>query len=197
VISLECRILPGIPAIARCSEMLSTFSTGTPFWSAQLAAWGFDLFFCLQALKVARSLRMCGHSSSWRTRQRSSRRSLLESLFLMALLGFKSIGAPRAGSAHRECWRLCTSGYVRGRELSECVRCLSSGASAFQRDGGLLKPRKMAFERTGGCRVNVCGQPAAGFAFFRLCQLRWGHWDLYMLTQGGWLGHRARLSCSG
>jgi hypothetical protein len=31
--------------------------------------------------------------------------------------------------------------------------------------------------------VAACG----GIAFFALCQLRWGHWDLYMLTQAaGW-----------
>jgi hypothetical protein len=51
---------------------------------------------------------------------------------------------------------------------------------------GLLKPRKWVLENRaalGLTFVAACG----GIAFFVLCQLRWGHWDLYMLTQAaGW-----------
>src|SRR5437764_13329960 len=50
----------------------------------------------------------------------------------------------------------------------------------------LLKPRKWLRENraaVGLTFVAACG----GIAFFVLCQLRWGHWDLYMLTQAaGW-----------
>src|SRR5206468_11126305 len=59
--------------------------------------------------------------------------------------------------------------------------------SAFQTGWrGLLEPRKWLRKNRAAVAltaVATCG----GIAFFALCQLRWGHWDLYRRTQAaGW-----------
>jgi hypothetical protein len=59
--------------------------------------------------------------------------------------------------------------------------------SAFQTGwSGLLKPRKWLRENLAAVGLTFVAA-FGGIAFLILCQLRWGHWNLYMLTQAaGW-----------
>src|SRR5204862_5731747 len=109
-----------------------------------------------------------------------------ESLFLMALLGFIYWSTAEGRTA-----RVLAA--MHGVVMS-ATRIVGIVCAAFPlvrsavRTGwrGLLKPRKWLRENRATVAltfVAACG----GVGFFVLCQLRWGHWDLYMLTQAaGW-----------
>jgi len=181
---------PAYPAIAALLRNVFNISTGTALLiTAQLAAWGFWTYFFLfcRRWKVSHSLQICGtllvlaNPAAFFLVAAYS-----ESLFLMALLGFiywstaegraARVWAPVHGvimSATRIVGIVC-AGYPLVR-------------SVFQTGWrGLLKPRKWLRENraaVGLTFVATCG----GIGFFVLCQLRWGCWDLYMLTQAaGW-----------
>jgi len=59
--------------------------------------------------------------------------------------------------------------------------------SAFQSGWrGLFEPRKWSREYGSAISLTL-GAACGAIAFFVYCQLRWGHWDIYMLTQAaGW-----------
>jgi hypothetical protein len=51
---------------------------------------------------------------------------------------------------------------------------------------GLLKPRKW-FREHGSAIALTIAATCGAIVFFVYCQLHWGHWDIYMLTQAaGW-----------
>src|SRR6266542_2018486 len=181
---------PAYPAIAALLRNAFNINTGTALLiTAQLAAWGFWTYFFLfcQRWKVARSLQICGtllilaNPAAFFLVAAYS-----ESLFLMALLGFIYWSTAEGRTA-----RVLAA--MHGMVMS-ATRIVGIVCAAFPlvrsavRTGwrGLLKPRKWLRENqaaVGLTFVAACG----GIAFFVLCQLRWGHWDLYMLTQAaGW-----------
>ena len=181
---------PAYPAIAALLRNAFNISTDTALLiTAQFAAWGFWTYFFLfcRRWKVAGSLQICG---TFLILANPAAFFLVaaysESLFLMALLGFIywSTAEGRAARA-----LAAMHGMVMSATRIVGIVCAAFPLvrSAFQTGWrGLLKPRKWLRENraaVGLTFVAACG----GIAFFVLCQLRWGHWDLYMLTQAaGW-----------
>jgi hypothetical protein len=181
---------PAYPAIAALLRNAFNISASTALLiTAQLAAWGFWTYFFLfcRRWKVARSVQICGtlliltNPAAFFLVAAYS-----ESLFLMALLGFIYWSTAEGRTAR-------VFAAMHGMIMS-ATRIVGILCAAFPlvrsavRTGwrGLLKPRKWFRENrtaVGLTFVAACG----GIAFFVLCQLRWGHWDLYMLTQtAGW-----------
>jgi len=181
---------PAYPAIAAVVRNAFNISTGTALLiTAQLAAWGFWTYFFLfcRRWKIARSVQICGtllilaNPAAFFLVAAYS-----ESLFLMALLGFIYWSTAEGRAA-----RVLAA--IHGMVMS-AARIVGIVCAAFPlvraavQTGwrGLLNPRKWLCENraaVGLTFVAACG----GIAFFVLCQLRWGHWDLYMLTQAaGW-----------
>jgi len=181
---------PAYPAIAALLRNAFNISTGTALLvTAQLAAWGFWAYFFLfcRRWKVAPSLQICGtllilaNPAAFFLVAAYS-----ESLFLMALLGFIYWTTSEGRTAKV---LAAVHGVVMSATRIVGIICAAFPLvrSVFQTGWrGLLKPRKWVRENltaVGLTFVAACG----GIAFFVLCQLRWGHWDLYMLTQAaGW-----------
>jgi hypothetical protein len=181
---------PAYPAVAVLLRNVFNVSTGTALLiTAQLAAWGFWTYFFLfcRRWKVAPSLQICGtllilaNPAAFFLVAAYS-----ESLFLMALLGFIYWSTIEGRTAKA---LAATHGLVMSATRIVGIVCAAFPLvrSAFQTGWrGLLKPRKWLRENraaVGLTFVAACG----GIIFFVLCQLRWGRWDLYMLTQAaGW-----------
>ena len=181
---------PAYPAFAVLLRNVFNVSTGTALLiTAQLAAWGFWTYFFLfcRRWKVAPSLQICGtllilaNPAAFFLVAAYS-----ESLFLMALLGFIYWSTTEGRTAKASA---ATHGLVMSATRIVGIVCAAFPLvrSAFQTGWrGLLKPRKWFRENEAAVGLTVvaaCG----GIVFFVLCQLRWGHWDLYMLTQAaGW-----------
>src|SRR4029077_9425649 len=181
---------PAYPVIGAFVRNAFNISTGTALLiAAQLAAWGFWTYFFLfcRRWKVARSLQICG---TFLILANPAAFFLVaaysESLFLMALLGFIYWSTAEGRTAK-------VLAAIHGMVMS-ATRIVGIVCAAFPlvrsavQTGwrGLFKPRKWLRENraaVGVTFVAACG----GIAFFVLCQLRWGHWNLYMLTQAaGW-----------
>src|SRR6266403_2833727 len=181
---------PAYPAIAALLRNAFNISTDTALLiAAQLAACGFWTYFFLfcRRWKVARSLQICGtllilaNPAAFFLVAAYS-----ESLFLMALLGF-IYWSTAEGRAARVLAAMHGMVMAATRIVGIVCAAFPLVRSAFQTGwNGLLKPRKWLREHraaVGLTLVAACG----GIVFFVLCQLRWGHWDLYMLTQAaGW-----------
>jgi hypothetical protein len=181
---------PAYPAIAALVRNALNISTGAALLiTAQLAACGFWTYFFLfcRRWKVARPLQICGtllvlaNPAAFFLVAAYS-----ESLFLMALLGFIYWSTAEGRTARV---LAAIHGMVMSATRIVGIVCAAFPLvrSAFQTGWrGLLKPRKWVRENRAAFALTVvaaCG----GIAFFILCQLRWGHWDLYMLTQAaGW-----------
>jgi len=181
---------PAYPAIAALLRNAFNINTGTALLiTAQLAAWGFWTYFFLfcRRWKVAPSGQICGtllilaNPAAFFLVAAYS-----ESLFLMALLGFIYWSTAEGRTA-----KMLTAmhGIVMSATRIVGIGCTAFPLvrSAFQTGWrGLLKPRRWLRENLAAVVltfVAACG----GIAFFVLCQLRWGHWDLYMRTQAaGW-----------
>src|SRR5437763_12450210 len=181
---------PAYPAIAALLRNAFNIRTDAALLiTAQLAAWGFWTYFFLlcRRWKVAPSLQICGtllilaNPAAFFLVAAYS-----ESLFLMALLGFIYWSTTEGRTAKASA---ATHGLVMSATRIVGIVCAAFPLvrSAFQTGWrGLLEPRKWFRENeaaVGLTFVAACG----GIVFFVLCQLRWGHWDLYMLTQAaGW-----------
>src|SRR3954451_977732 len=181
---------PAYPAIAALIRNTFNISTGTALLiAAQLAAWGFwtYLFLFCKRWKVATSLQICAtllilaNPAAFFLVAAYS-----ESLFLMALLGF-IYWSTAEGRAARVLAAIHGIVMSATRIVGLVCAAFPLVRSVFQTGSrGLLNPRKWLWENRAAVvltAVAACG----GIAFFALCQLRWGHWDLYMRTQAaGW-----------
>lgn len=181
---------PAYPAIAALLRYAFNLSTGAALLiTAQLAAWGFWTYFYLffRRWKLAPSLQICGtllilaNPAAFFLVAAYS-----ESLFLMALLGF--VYWSTAGGRTAKILA-AMHGIVMSATRIVGIVCAAFPLvrSAFQTGWrGLLKPRKWIRKNRAAVVLTfmaACG----GIVFFVLCQLRWGHWDLYMRTQAaGW-----------
>ena len=181
---------PAYPAIAALLRNAFNISSGTALLiTAQLAAWGFWTYFFLfcRRWKVPPSLQICGtllilaNPAAFFLVAAYS-----ESLFLMALLGFIYWSTAEGRAA-----RVLAAMHGIVMSATRIVGIVCSAfplvRSVFQTGWrGLLKPREWLQGNLGAVgltTVAACG----GIAFFVFCQLRWGHWNLYMLTQAaGW-----------
>ena len=181
---------PAYPAIAASIRKIFNISTGAALLiTAQLAACGFWAYCFLfwKRWKVAPSLQICG---TLLVLANPAAFFLIagysESLFLMALLGFIYWSTAEGRTA-----KVLASLHGVIMSATRIVGIVCAGfpvvRSVFQTGWrGLRNPLNWLRENraaVGLTFVAACG----GIAFFVLCQLRWGHWDLYMRTQAaGW-----------
>ncbi|PYL10170.1 MAG: hypothetical protein DME33_01835 [Verrucomicrobia bacterium] len=181
---------PAYPAIAALFRYGLNIDTGIALLiTAQLAAWGFWIYFFLLCKRwnISLALQTCGasliaaHPAAFFLVAGYS-----ESLFLMALLGFIYWSSADGRAAK-------VLGAMHGILMS-AARIVGIVCAAFPlvcavfQTGwrSLLKPRRWVREHRPAIGVTIAAMCGA-IVFFAYCQLRWGHWDLYMLTQAaGW-----------
>ena len=181
---------PAYPAIAAAFRYGLNISTGTALLiTAQLAAWGFWSYFFLfcrrwnisPALQICGALLIASHPAAFFLIAGYS-----ESLFLMALLGFIYWSIAEGRSA--KFWA-AVHGIVMSATRIVGIVCAAFPLvrSVFQtRWRGLPEPKPwFRTEKPAIVMTLVASFGAVGF--FTYSQLRWGHWDIYMLTQAaGW-----------
>ena len=182
---------PAYPAIAALFRYGLNIDTGAALLiTAQLAAWGFWSYFFLfckrwnvsPALQICGALLIAAHPAAFFLVAGYS-----ESLFLMALLGFIYWSTAEGRSA--KIWAA-----AHGIVMS-ATRIVGIVCAAFPVVRSLFLKRMERLARAA-CVVssstrlaiayNGCGD-AGALSFFIYCQLRWGNWNMYMLTQAaGW-----------
>ena len=181
---------PAYPVIAALLRHVFNINGGTALLiTAQLAAWGFWSYFFLfckrwnvpPVLQVGGTLLILAHPASFFLVAAYS-----ESLFLMALLGFIYWSTAKGPTA-----RVLAGlhGIVMSAARIVGILCAAFPVvrSIFQNGWrGLLKPRKWLRDNRAAVGLTIVAAGGA-VAFFAYCQLHWGHWNLYMLTQAaGW-----------
>ena len=181
---------PAYPAIAALVRYgLDIDSNDALLITAQLAAWGFWSYFFLfckrwnvpPAVQICGALLIAAHPAAFFLVAGYS-----ESLFLMALLGFIYWSTAEGRSA--KFWA-AAHGIVMSATRIVGLVCAAFPVvrSAFETGWrGLFEPREWLRKNSaaiGMTLVAACG--AVGF--FVYSQLRWGQWNIYMLTQAaGW-----------
>lgn len=181
---------PAYPALASLLRSLFRLDTETALLvAAQLAAWGFWTYFFLfcERWKLSPTSRFFGalaiaaHPAAFFLVAGYS-----ESLFMMALVGFIywSGGAGRGARI----WA-ALHGMVMSATRIVGVPCAAYPVvrDVFRKGWrALANPR--AWLRNYGAAIAAMVIAIFGALFFFLyCQLRWGRWDIYMLTQSaGW-----------
>jgi len=181
---------PAYPAIAAAFRYGLHISTGTALLvTAQLAAWGFWSYFFLfcrrwnvsPALQICGALSIAAHPAAFFLIAGYS-----ESLFLMALLGFIYWSTAEGRSA--KAWAI-VHGVVMSATRIVGILCAAfplvrsvfqTGWRRFFEPAPWLRKENPAIVMTLAASFGALG-------FFTYSQLRWGHWDIYMLTQAaGW-----------
>jgi hypothetical protein len=181
---------PAYPAIAALVQNAFSITTEVALLiTAQLAACGFWFYFFLfcNRWKVAPSLQVGGtllvlaNPAAFFLVAGYS-----ESLFLMALLGFVYWSTAEGRTA-----KVLAAVHGVVMSATRIVGIVCAGfpvvRSVFQTGWqGLRKPFKWFRENRAAVGLTFMAA-SGGIAFLVLCQLRWGHWDLYMRTQAaGW-----------
>ena len=109
-----------------------------------------------------------------------------ESLFLMALMGFLYWSGAEGNRAR---FLAVAHGIIMSATRIVGIPCAAAPAlQSFAKAGRRAIRHPFAWLRAnyGIVAVTAASVTGAG-AFFLYCQLRWGHWDIYMLTQSaGW-----------
>ena len=181
---------PAYPVIAALFRYGLDIDSNTALLiTAQLAAWGFWSYFFLfckrwsvpPAVQICGALLIAAHPAAFFLVAGYS-----ESLFLMALLGFIYWSTEEGRSA--KFWA-AAHGIVMSATRIVGLVCAAFPVvrSAFEAGWrGLFEPREWLRKNSaaiGMTLVAACG--AVGF--FVYSQLRWGQWNIYMLTQAaGW-----------
>ena len=181
---------PAYPAIAGLFRYGLKIDSNTALLiTAQLAAWGFWSYFFLfcKRWNVSPTLQICGalliaaHPAAFFLVAGYS-----ESLFLMTLLGFIYWGTAQGKSARF--WAAVHGIVMSATRIVGIVCAAFSLVRSIIQTGwrGLLEPRKWVREHGPAIALTLVAACGA-IAFFVYSQLRWGHWDMYMLTQAaGW-----------
>src|SRR5881398_3995987 len=181
---------PAYPAIAAVFRYGLNIDTGTALLiTAQLAAWGFWIYFFLfcKRWNISPALQICGalliatHPAAFFLVAAYS-----ESLFLMALLGF--IYWSTAQGRYAKFWA-AIHGIVMSATRIVGIVCAAFPLvrSVFQTGWRrLVEPRPWFRKEKPAIAMTLVASFGA-IGFFTYSQLRWGHWDIYMLTQAaGW-----------
>src|SRR6266498_867663 len=181
---------PAYPAIAALFRYGLNIDTGAALLiTAQLAAWGFWSYFLLfckrwnisPALQICAALLILAHPAAFFLVAGYS-----ESLFLMALLGFIYWSTAKGRSA--KIWA-AAHGIVMSATRIVGIVCAAFPVvrSLFSKGWkGFREPR--AWFRQYGVAVGLAAVATLGTLFFFIyCQVRWGNWNMYVLTQAaGW-----------
>lgn len=157
--------------------------------TAQAAAWGFWSYFFLfcdrwnlsPSLQIFGALSVLAHPAAFFLIAGYS-----ESLFLMALLGFIYWNGSESGTA--KLWAALHGMLMSATRIVGIPCALYPVAQSLFKSGwqSILRPRTWLKLHAKPIAVALVSMMGAGF-FFIYCQLRWGHWDMYMLTQSaGW-----------
>jgi hypothetical protein len=177
---------PAYPAIAALLRRGLNIDTGSALLiAAQLAAWGFWSYFFLfcRRWRISPVLQVCGallivaHPAAFFLIAGYS-----ESLFLMALLGFIYWSSAQ-GRAAKVCAAL--HGVVMSATRIVGIVCAAFPvvrAVCTKGWKGLREPRAW-FRQLGPAIGLMIAATLGALGFFLYCQLRWGRWDIYMLTQ--------------
>ena len=181
---------PAYPAIAALLRYgLNIDTSNALLITAQLAAWGFWTYFFLlcdrwslsPALQFCGALLIVAHPAAFFLIAGYS-----ESLCLMALLGF-IYWSSTDGRAARV-WAALHGIVMSATRIVGIVCAGFPVVRSVLRKGwnGLGEP--LAWFRKHASAIGVMFAATLGALwFFIYCQLRWGHWDIYMLTQAaGW-----------
>ena len=181
---------PAYPAIAAAFRYGFNTSTGTALLiTAQLAAlgfWSYFFLFCSRwnispALQICGALLIAAHPASFFLIAGYS-----ESLFLMALLGFVYWSTAEGRSAK---FLAAVHGIVMSATRIVGIVCAGFPlVRSFFQTGWrrLLEPASWFRKETPAIAMTMVASFGA-IGFFTYSQLRWGHWDIYMLTQAaGW-----------
>src|SRR5438270_6534487 len=181
---------PAYPVIASLFRYGLNIDTGTALLiTAQLAAWGFWSYFFLfcKRWNISRPLQICAalliatHPAAFFLIAAYS-----ESLFLMALLGFIYWSA--ADGRYAKFWA-AIHGIVMSATRIVGIVCAAFPLvrSVFQTGWRrLVEPRPWFRKEKPAIAMTLVASFGA-IGFFTYSQLRWGHWDIYMLTQAaGW-----------
>ncbi len=181
---------PAYPAIAGLLRRAFHIDTGNSLLIvAQLAAWGFWSYFFLlcRRWRISPLLQACGallivaHPAAFFLIAGYS-----ESLFLMTLLGFIywSSAPGRAAKSFAA---------LHGMVMS-ATRIVGIVCAAFPvvyavcvKGWQALREPRAWFRQYGPAIGLMIAAMLGALGFFLYCQLRWGRWDIYMLTQAaGW-----------
>src|SRR5437667_11924112 len=181
---------PAYPAIAAVLRYGLHFDTDSALLiTAQMAAWGFWSYFFLfcsrwdlsPALQFFGALSILAHPAAFFLIAGYS-----ESLFLMALLGF--IYWSSAEGRASKVWAALHGVMMSATRIVGIVcAAFPLVRSVFLKGWNCLgEPRAWFGNHASAIRLMFAATLGA-LSFFIYCQLRWGHWDIYMLTQAaGW-----------
>lgn len=178
---------PAIVALVRYAFRLDT--ENALLFTAQAATWGFWSYFFLfcerwnlsPALQFFGALSIVAHPAAFFLIAGYS-----ESLFLMALVGFIYWGSTEGRSAKVLAG---LHGIVMSATRIVGVVCAAFPLvrSVFAAGwAGLRAPRTWVRQHASSAGLMFVAASGA-ILFFAYCQLRWGNWNIYMLTQfAGW-----------
>ena len=181
---------PAYPAIAALLRYgLNIDTSNALLITAQLAAWGFWTYFFLfcDRWSLSAALQFCGallivaHPAAFFLIAGYS-----ESLFLMALLGF--IYWSSADGRAARVWAALHGIVMSATRIVGIVCAAFPVVQSVFRKGwnGLREPLGWFREHASAIGLMFAATLGA-LSFFIYCQLRWGHWDIYILTQAaGW-----------
>ncbi len=181
---------PAYPAVAAVLRYGLHIDTDNALLiTAQIAAWGFWSYFFLfcgrwnlsPALQFFGALSIVAHPAAFFLIAGYS-----ESLFLMALLGFIYWSSTDGRAA--KVWA-ALHGIVMSATRIVGIVCSAFPVvrSVFTKGwNGLREPRAWFLKHASAIGLMLVATLGA-LSFFIYCQVRWGHWNVYMLTQAaGW-----------
>ena len=178
---------PLLAALLHYGLHLSTYQA--LLFTAQAAAWGFWSYFFLfcdrwnvsPLLQLFGALVIVAHPAAFFLVAGYS-----ESLFLMALFGFLYWSGAEGRAAK---FLAALHGYVMSATRIVGIPCAVFPVvhSLFQNGWRGLRDIRSWPRRFGPAMAVTLGATLGAVSFFFYCLVRWGRWDLYMLTQqAGW-----------
>jgi hypothetical protein len=181
---------PAYPALA--SVLTSIFGVDTQIallLVAQIAAWGFWTYFFLfcerwklsSALCFFGALVIAAHPAAFFLVAGYS-----ESLFLMALVGFIYWSS---GDGRTSKILAALHGIVMSATRIVGIPCAAYPVvrDVFRKGWSALRDPRRWFQNYGPAVAVMATSILGAVSFFIYCQVRWGRWNIYMLTQSaGW-----------
>jgi hypothetical protein len=181
---------PAYPAVAAALRYGLDLDTDKALLvAAQVAAWGFWSYFFLfcerwglsPTLRYLGALSIVAHPAAFFLIAGYS-----ESLFLMGLFGFMYWSGAEGRAA--KIWA-ALHGMLMSATRIVGIPCAAFPLvqSVFTKEGNLMRdPMRWIRLHRPAIGLMIAATFGAGL-FFLYCQLRWGHWDIYMLIQSaGW-----------
>jgi hypothetical protein len=182
---------PAYPVAAALLRYAFNLETGNALLiTAQAAAWGFWSYFFLfcerwnlsLTMRFFGALAIVAHPAAFFLIAGYS-----ESLFLMALVGFIYWSSTDGRAA--KLWALL-HGILMSATRIVGVPCAAFPVvrAVFTKGWSTLRQPRIWFREYGSAVGLTVAAMCGAVFFFVYCQLRWGHWDIYMLTQSSCWG---------